>query len=260
MNIIYIGDIFGRPGRRAVREILPELKKQYQPALVLANGENMASGGGFTVETYREVLESGVDFLTSGDHTWDRPEIYPILKTQNEKLLRPANYPDRDPGRGWTDILVGKTRVRLINLLGNVFIRHHLPSPFYTLDRILDDAHRPAITIVDFHAEATSEKIAFSWYADGRVSAVVGTHTHVQTNDARLLPGGTAALTDLGMTGPRDGVIGMDKNLIVESYLTQMPWERAVQTGPVILSGAFIEVDETSGQATQIEIIKRELD
>lgn len=260
MKIIYIGDIFGRPGRRAVKEILPDLKKEYQPDLVLANGENMASGGGFTVETYREVLDAGVDYMTSGDHTWDKPEIFPILETQSEKLLRPANYPERDPGRGWSDILVGKTRVRLINLLGNVFIRPNLPSPFYTLDRILDDAHRPAITIVDLHAEATSEKIAFSHYADGRVSAVVGTHTHVQTNDARILPGGTAALTDLGMTGPRDGVIGMDKDVIVESYLTQMPWQHEVQSGAIIFSGAYIEIDDQTGKADKIELIKRQIE
>lgn len=260
MNIIYIGDIVGRPGRRAIREILPELKKEYNPDLVVANGENMASGAGYTVDTYREVLEYGVDFLTSGDHVWDKADIFPILETKNEKLLRPANYPAGAPGEGWRDILVGKNRVRIINLQGRVFMRALLDSPFTTVDTILADANRPAITLIDFHAEATSEKIAFSYYVDGRVSAVVGSHTHVQTNDARILPGGTAALSDLGMTGPRDGVLGVQKEVIIEASVSQLPWKYEVATGPIILSGVYLEVDDETGKATKIELIKRESD
>ncbi len=258
MKLIYIGDIVGRPGRRAVREILPELKSQYQPDVVFANGENMASGAGYTTDTYREVLEYGIDFFTSGDHVWDKADIFPILDTKAEKLLRPANYPEQDPGRGWDDVVIGKHRIRLINLQGNVFMKASLESPFITIDRILADAHRPAITIVDLHAEATSEKIAFSYYVDGRVSAVVGTHTHVQTNDARILEHGTAALSDLGMTGPRDGVLGVQKEIIIQGQRNQMPWKYEVATGPIILSGAYIEIDEETGQATKIELIKVE--
>lgn len=257
MKIIFIGDIVGRPGRRAVREILPELKTEYKPDLVIANGENMASGLGLTVNTYHEVLDSGVDYLTSGDHVWDKPDIFPILESKTEKLLRPANFPERDPGRGVADIMVRKTRIRLINLMATVFMRHELASPFELVDEILGSSHRPAITIVDFHGEATSEKIAFSYYVDGRVSAVFGTHTHVQTNDARILPGGTAALTDTGMTGPRDGVIGVKKELIIEAQLTKMPWIYEVAPGPIVLSAVLVEVDE-SGKATSIELIKRE--
>lgn len=260
MKIIFIGDIVGRPGRRAIREIVPELRKKHQPDFVIANGENMASGAGLTVDTYREVMEYEIDYLTSGDHVWDKPDIYPILETKNEKLLRPANYPSKDPGEGVRDILVGKERIRLINLQGNVFMRAHLTSPFEMIDTILSDERRPVITIIDFHAEATSEKIAFSHYVDGRVSAVVGTHTHVQTNDARILKGRTAAITDLGMTGPRDGVIGASKELIIGSYLTQMPWKYEIATGPIVLFGAVLDLDEKSGQATSVELIKEEQD
>lgn len=260
MRILFIGDIVGRPGRRAVREMLPAIKKEYKPDITIANGENMASGAGFTVDTYREVLESGVDYMTSGDHVWDKVDIFPILDTKSEKLLRPANYPARDPGRGFVDLMVGQDRLRLVNLMGNVFMRANLVSPFETIDNILADPNRPKVTLIDFHAEATSEKIAFSYYVDGRVSAVVGTHTHVQTNDARVLEGGTAALTDTGMTGPRDGVIGVDKETIVESYLAQMPWKYEVATGPIVLSAVFIEVDNDSGKATKLELIKKEME
>lgn len=260
MKILYIGDIVGRAGRRAVRELVPQLKAEHQLDLVIANGENMASGAGYTVSTYQEVLEAGVDYLTSGDHIWDKPEIFPILESQSEKLLRPANFPSGDPGRGMVDILVGQTRVCLINLMGNVFMRANLESPFHVIDRLLAEPNRPTIILVDLHAEATSEKIAFSYYVDGRVSAVMGTHTHVQTNDARILPGGTAALSDLGMTGPRDGVLGVEKDEIVKSFLTQMPWKREIASGPVILSGALLEIDEATGKAMSIELIKRELD
>lgn len=259
MRLLFIGDIFGRPGRRAVRELLPELKTEYKPDLVIANGENMASGSGFTLTTYHEVLESGVDFLTSGDHVWDREEIYPILDTKNEKLIRPANYPERNPGRGYEDILVGKERIRIISLQGNVFMRANLEQPFATIDRILADPNRPTMTFIDFHAEATSEKIAFSHYVDGRVSAVVGTHTHVQTNDARILAGGTAALTDVGMTGPRDGVIGEDKEHIIAHYLDQMPWRHEVAGGAIQFSAVVIDIDPETGRANSIELIKREL-
>ncbi len=259
MKLIFIGDIVGRPGRRAIRELVPELRAQYQPDLVIANGENMASGSGFTIDTYREVLDYGVDFLTSGDHVWDKTDIYPILDTKTEKLIRPANFPDQDPGRGYDDIVVGKTRVRIVSLMCNVFMRANLASPFLTVDKILADSNRPEITIIDLHGEATSERIAFSYYVDGRVSAVFGTHTHVQTNDARILEKGTAAVTDVGMTGPRDGVIGVQKEIIIEAQLKQMPWQYEVASGPIQLNGAYVEIDDATGKATHVELIKREL-
>ncbi len=259
MKIIFIGDITGRPGRRAIRELVPELRAEFKPDLIIANGENMAAGAGLTVPTYQEVLENGVDFLTSGDHIWDKTDIFPILETKSEKLIRPANYPERDPGRGYEDVAVGKNRVRIINLMGNVFMRANLVSPFVLVDHILSTPDCPKIVLIDFHAEATSEKIAFSYYVDGRVSAVLGTHTHVQTNDARILAGGTAALTDVGMTGPADGVIGADKQVIVESYLTQMPWKYEIADGSVELSAVYLELDESTGKATKIELIKKQL-
>lgn len=259
MKIIFIGDIFGRPGRRAIRELVPVLREQYKPDLIVANGENMASGAGFTASTYAEVIEAGVDWLTGGDHTWDKDDIYPILESKKEKLIRPANYPVGVPGRGYEDIMVGDQRLRLVSLQGGVFMRADLVSAFTTIDQILTENNCPKAVFIDFHAEATSEKVAFSHYVDGRVSAVVGTHTHVQTNDARILEQGTAALTDVGMTGPRDGVIGEDKQVIINHYLTQMPWRHEVSTGPIQLSAVLIDIDAKSGRANSIELIKEEL-
>lgn len=260
MRLLFIGDIMGRPGRRAIRELVPQLKAEFKPDLVIANGENMASGAGITTSTYHEILDAGVDFMTSGDHIWDKEEIYSILETKAEKLIRPANYPAKNPGRGYEDILVGKDRIRIVNLQGNVFMRADLEQPFYAIDRILEEGNCPKAVFIDFHAEATSEKIAFSHYVDGRVSAVVGTHTHVQTNDARILAGGTAALTDAGMTGPRDGVIGEEKSVIIDHYLTQMPWRHEIAAGAVQLSAVLIDLDPTTGKAEHIELIKRELE
>ncbi len=259
MKILFIGDIVGRPGRRAVRELLPALKQELKPDIVLANAENAAAGFGLTADTYAELLESGIEYMTLGNHTWDKPEIIPILATKTAKLLRPANFPAADPGRGYADILVGKERLRLINLIGQVFMGKRSESPFLAIDTILADPNRPTATLIDFHGEATSEKIAFSYYVDGRASAVIGTHTHVQTNDARILEQGTAVLTDCGMTGPRDGVLGLEREIIVRSYLTSQPWKGEVATGPIILSAVLVEIDTESGHATNIELIKREM-
>lgn len=260
MKLLFIGDIVGRPGRRVVRELVPQLRAEFSPDIVIANGENMASGAGFTIETYREVLDCGVDFMTSGDHIWDKDVIYPILETKAEKLIRPANYPEQNPGRGYDDLMVNGQRIRIVNMMGNVFMRADLESPFTKIDEILQGENRPLITMIDFHAETTSEKIAFTHYVDGRVSAVFGTHTHVQTNDARILSGGTAALTDTGMTGPRDGVIGEDKAHIINHYLTMMPWKHEIATGAIQLSAVYVEIDDATGKATKIELIKREIE
>ena len=258
MKILFIGDINGRPGRRAVREFLPELKAEYQPDLVIANGENMASGFGLTPDTYQEVMDYGIDCMTTGNHVWDKADIIPILETKSEPLLRPANFPSKDPGRGYDDIMVGKERIRVVNLMGQVFMKQRTTSPFEKIDEILADPSCPKVVFIDFHAETTSEKIAFAYYVDGRASMAVGTHTHVQTNDARILAGGTAALTDAGMTGPRDGVIGVDKDIIIKSYLTSMPWKGEVASGAIILSGLVVDIDPETGKATSIELIKRE--
>ncbi len=260
MRILFIGDINGRPGRRAVRELLPQLKTEYAPDLVIANGENMASGFGLTPDTYHEVMEYGIDCMTTGNHVWDKADIIPILETKSEPLVRPANFPAKDPGKGYFDVKVGKERVRVVNMMGQVFMKQRTTSPFEMIDTILAEPDCPKVVIVDFHAETTSEKIAFSFYVDGRVSFVVGTHTHVQTNDARVLAGGTAALTDAGMTGPRDGVIGVDKDIIVKSYLTSMPWKGEVASGAIILSGVVVDIEPETGKATHIELVKREIE
>ncbi len=260
MKILFIGDINGRPGRRAIRELLPQLITEYKSDMVIANGENMASGFGLTADTYREVMDYGIDCMTTGNHVWDKSDIIPIIETKAEPLLRPANFPAKDPGKGYVDIMAGQNRVRVINLMGQVFMKQKTNSPFDVIDTILAEANCPKIVFIDFHGEVTSEKIAFAFYVDGRASMVVGTHTHVQTNDARILAGGTGALTDAGMTGPRDGVLGVDKDIIVNSYLTSLPWKGEVASGAIILSGVIVDIDAETGKATHIELVKREIE
>ena len=253
MRILMIGDIIGQPGRKAVRALLPELKAELQIDLVIANGENTAGGFGITQDTAYQLLESGVDILTSGNHIWDQKEIIPYMD-EGLPLIRPANYPDA-PGRGyWIE-----GDVMVLNLMGRVFMPA-LDCPFRTATRILEEVHRtgaPKVIVVDFHAEATSEKQAMGWYLDGRVSAVLGTHTHVGTVDTRILPRGTAYLTDVGMTGPMDSVIGSDTNAVLERFLTGMPQRLTVGGGAVVLNSALVDVDVESGKATDVVRVDR---
>ena len=249
MRILMIGDVIGKPGRRAVQSIAPLLRQEHGIDLVIANGENTAGGFGLTMDTAYELLDNGVDVLTSGNHIWDQKEIIPYLE-EGLPLVRPANYPDA-PGRG-TLIHNG---VMVVNLMGRVFMPP-LDCPFRTADKILKDAgtpETPAVIIVDFHAEATSEKQAMGWYLDGRVSAVVGTHTHVGTVDKRVLPKGTAYITDVGMTGPLDSVIGSEIGPVMERFLTGMPKRLTVANGPVMMNSVLIDVDEETGKALAIE-------
>ncbi|MFQ5987737.1 MAG: YmdB family metallophosphoesterase, partial [Dehalococcoidia bacterium] len=205
MRILMVGDVIGRPGRRAVRTLLPGLRQEYNVDLVIANSENAAGGLGLTTETAEELLDFGVDVLTSGNHIWDQKEILPALDG-DLAILRPLNYPPGVPGRGY----LIKGEVLVVNLVGRTFMGN-FDCPFRTMDQLLEElSDRPSVIIVDFHGEATSEKVALGWYLDGRVSALLGTHTHVGTIDARLLPKGTAFITDVGMTGPVDSVIGDD--------------------------------------------------
>ena len=253
MRILMVGDVIGKPGRRAVQTLIPSLRREHGIDFVIANGENTAGGFGLTADTANELLESGVDVLTSGNHIWDQKEIIPYLD-EGLPLVRPANYPDA-PGRG---SLLHKN-VLVVNLLGRVFMPA-LDCPFRTADAILREAEasdKPAVIIVDFHAEATSEKQALGWYLDGRVSAVLGTHTHVGTVDYKILPKGTAYVSDVGMTGPMDSVIGSDANVVIDRFLTGMPQRLPVASGPVILNSVMIDVDEETGKARSIERLDR---
>jgi 2',3'-cyclic-nucleotide 2'-phosphodiesterase len=256
LRILMIGDIIGKPGRQAVRALLPELRREYDIDLVIANGENTAGGFGITLETAYELLDCGVDVLTSGNHIWDQKEIIPHMD-EGIPLIRPANYPDA-PGRGyWV-----QEGVMVMNLMGRVFMPP-LDCPFRTADAVLREARESedfTVAVLDFHAEATSEKQGMGWYLDGRVSAVLGTHTHVGTVDARILPKGTAYLTDVGMTGPTNSVIGSSVDAVLDRFLTGMPQRLAVASGPVMLNSVLIDVDRNTGKASAIQRIDRMVD
>ncbi len=251
-----VGDVIGRPGRRAARALLPGLRQEYAIDLIIANGENAAGGIGITTQTADELFESDVDVITSGNHIWAQREIIPTLDS-SPAILRPLNYPNGVPGHGY--FIRGEAMV--VNLIGRTFIGN-FDCPFRAIDQLLEDLadNKPPVIIVDFHAEATSEKVAMGWYLDGRVSAVLGTHTHVGTVDARLLPKGTAHSTDVGMTGPIDSVIGDDVNTVLTRFLTQLPYRISVGKGSVILNSVLVEIEETTGRAKHIKRIDREFE
>lgn len=255
VNILFIGDIVGAPGRQAVSRELHRLIDRYRIDLVIANGENAAGGFGITEEKARELFSLGIDVLTSGNHVWDKKESYSYIRRE-ERLVRPANYPPETIGRGSTIVrTAGGISVGILNLEGRVFM-NSLDCPFRTADReIVRLKEQANIVFVDFHAEATSEKVALGWYLDGKVSAVIGTHTHVQTADERILPGGTAYMTDAGMTGSFDSVIGVKKELAVERFTTQMPVRFEVAKKDIRLNGAVLGIDEMSGSALSVERI-----
>jgi metallophosphoesterase (TIGR00282 family) len=255
MNILAIGDIIGRPGRQVINRYLRAIRKQYKIELVIGNGENTAGGFGLTLTTAQELLDDGINIITSGNHIFAQKEIIPYLDT-DIPILRPLNYPAGVPGRGYR--ISGK--VMVVNLIGRTFMNNY-DCPFRTMDKLLAELDKkPPIIIVDFHAEATSEKVAFGRYMDGRVSAVLGTHTHVGTIDAQILPGGTAYVTDIGMTGPTDSIIGDDADAVIQRFLTQMPHRLSVGKGKPVLNAVLVEVDEDSGKATGIKRIQREME
>ncbi len=255
MLILALGDIIGRPGRRAVRELLSDLRGQYGLDLVIANAENVASGLGLTSATAKEVLDAGVDVLTSGNHVWAQKEIIPYLDGELP-ILRPLNYPPGVPGRGY----IINRQVLIVNLIGRTFMGN-FDCPFRAMDQLLAEVkHKPPVIIVDFHAEATSEKVAMGRYLDGRVSAVLGTHTHVGTIDAHLLPQGTAYVTDIGMTGPVDSVIGDDTEAVLQRFLTMIPNRLSVGKGKTVFNAVLVSVDKSSGKALSIDRISREVE
>ena len=248
-----VGDVIGRPDRRAIRNLMPGLRRDFEPDLVVANAENAAGGKGLTSETAQELLHSGVDVLTSGNHIWAQKEIIPHLEG-DLPILRPLNYPPGVPGRGY----LWKDDILVINLIGRTFIGP-ADCPFRTSDHLLGGLERqPKAIVIDFHAEATSEKNALARYLDGRVSAVVGTHTHVGTIDARVLPRGTACVTDIGMVGPSDSIIGDEVEDVLQRFLTHIPSRLSVGKGSNIFNSVLIEVDPASGRATSIARVDRE--
>lgn len=252
MRILFIGDIVGKPGRKAVRLLLPRLRETYKPDVVLANGENMAGGAGITRDTAEEMFRLGISGLTTGNHVWDQREALEYLG-EDVPIVRPINYPPGAPGRGWMDIPVGDETLTVVNVQGRVFMRP-LDDPFRGMDAVLEELRDRHYIFVDVHAEATGEKEALSFYLDGRVSAVVGTHTHVPTADFRVLPRGTAYITDVGMVGPLNSVIGVEADGVIQRYLTQMYHRYEVAKGPVSFNAVVIDLN-ADGRATAIERI-----
>ena len=255
MNLLFIGDVVGSPGRDMVKEYVPKIKEKYRPNFTIINGENAAGGRGITEKIYREFLGSGAQAVTLGNHSWDNKEIFEFIDSA-KNMVRPANFPEGTPGKGLAFFKVNDLEVAVINLQGRTFMPP-LDCPFKKADELVEMAQeRTPFIFVDFHAEATSEKQAMGWYLDGRVSAVVGTHTHVQTADSRILPGGTGYLTDVGMTGPYDGILGMEREAVITKFLTSLPVRFEVpKAGRTQLSGVYMELDRKTGKSKKIERI-----
>jgi 2',3'-cyclic-nucleotide 2'-phosphodiesterase len=259
VKLLFIADIVGQPGRRAVRELVPKLRRERGISVVVANGENAAGGSGITAKTAEEILSGGVDIITSGDHLWDQKEAVDLLENER-RFVRPLNYPPGTPGQGSAIFQAAKLPpVGIINLQGRTFMAA-LENPFH---RALAEVERlrqwTRIIFIDFHAEATSEKVALARMLDGQVSAVVGTHTHVQTADEQIFPGGTAFLCDAGFTGPHESVIGREIEPIIRRFMTNMPQKFEVATGRVLLQGAVVEIEDTTGRAVSIARVSEAL-
>ncbi len=255
-NVLMIGDVVGKLGRRTVAAVLPEVRRSLEVDLVIANGENTAGGRGLTPATAQNLYDAGVDVLTSGNHIWENRDVYPLLDGA-DPVIRPLNYPDGTPGDG----IYKRDDIAVINLMGRTFMGINLDCPFRAVDQALDGLDDYPIVLVDLHAEATSEKVGMGHYLDGRVSAVVGTHTHIPTADARVLPKGTAYVSDLGMVGALNSVLGMETEPVLERFLNQRPnrWN-PVDKGPAIFNSVIISIDRTSGRATSIERVDREVE
>lgn len=253
LKLLFLGDVIGEPGRRAVIETLPVLKKEREIDFIVVNGENAAAGRGITPKISIDLLRAGAAVITTGDHIWDQKEIVSYIATE-PRLLRPINYPEGTPGQGSIILDTPKGKVGVINVQGRTFMLPHLENPFRIIEKeVMRLREETAVIFVDVHAETTSEKIAMGRFLDGKVSAVIGTHTHTQTADEQIFPGGTAFLCDAGMCGPSESVLGRDIDPIVQRFLTNMPVQFPVAKGPVKLHGAVVEIDEQSGRALSIE-------
>lgn len=260
LKILFIGDISGKIGRETVNKILPKLKRDLKPDLVIANAENIAHGTGVTEKTLKEVMEAGIDWFTCGDHSFDREKEFDVY--DNLPILRPANFPPNSPGSGYKVIKINKHKILLINLVGRVFMHMDYDCPFRKLDEILSDKSldkkKLSAIIVDIHAEATSEKNALGHFADGRVSAVLGTHTHIMTADHKVTENGTAYITDTGMVGAADECIGVDKENIIKMFLTQIKQKHVIlEKGRAIFNAALITIDSKTKKATEIKPITK---
>lgn len=254
IRVLMVGDVIGRPGRTAFADIVPGLRRDLAIDLVVVNGENSASGRGISLQTARALRSGGADVITTGNHVWAHPEIDDVLKDKHLRVIRPANYGENLPGKGWVTVSVRHHEVTIINLIGRVFM-NPVDDPFRTVDGLLSSQMgypARANVIVDFHAEATSEKVAMGWHLDGRVSAVVGTHTHIATADARMLSKSTAYVTDLGMVGPRDSVIGSEIEASLGRFTTGRPGRQSVAEGPIMFNAVLVELDATTGHGRMI--------
>jgi metallophosphoesterase (TIGR00282 family) len=261
IKILFIGDTYGDPGRKAVERFVPAMKRSGEVDFVVCNAENSAHGAGLTESVAKELFTNGCDVLTGGDHFFDRKKEIEDYASKEPRVLRPANFPKGLPGRGSTVIECKGIKIGVIHVAGQVFMRYHFASPFLAADEEIAKVKKEGaqLIVVDLHAEATSEKYAFSWYADGRVAAVVGSHTHVQTADERVTEKGTACLTDLGMTGPYDSVIGAQKEFIIERFLTQVGGKKEIAQNDVKLCGAIVNCDPHTGRAVSIERVQKKL-
>lgn len=264
IRIIMFGDVVGRIGRRALAEIVPKWRKKYKPDLIIANAENIAHGKGVTPTTLREVMQAGVDFFTGGNHIFDNKAGLEVFSSPEFKdhIIRPQNYPGKVPGEGHKIIEVGTKKIMIANLNGQVFFREGFDSPFLALDKIVMKAAKEKVPLViDFHAEATSEKVAFGYYVDGRAAAVLGTHTHVPTADARILPQGTGYISDIGMVGEKDSIIGVKKEVIINNFVTQIPqMHQFAEKGSCEVNAVLFEIDARRKICTKIERLHQTID
>lgn len=254
MRILFIGDIVGKVGRNAIAEYLPKIKQAYKPTVTIVNAENAAHGKGLTEKLYKELLRDGVDFMTMGNHTYGQREIYDFIDDA-KRMVRPANFPSEAPGVGMRFIQINEIKLAIINLQGRSFMQD-IDDPFKKADKLIEEAKKETDYIfVDFHAETTSEKNAMGWYLDGRASVMVGTHTHIQTSDERILPNGTGYITDVGMTGYYDGILGINRDEVIERFITSLPQRHVVPNdGRSVLSGVIIDLDK-EGKTKHIERI-----
>lgn len=257
MNLLFIGDIVGKPGRRAVKEFLPEIMKEKQVDFCIANAENAAGGSGITHVVAQELYKMGIDAITMGNHTWAKKEVFSFIDSDS-KIVRPANYSNGVPGKGSGTICKNSKKIGIVNALGRIYMEN-INCPFEAVEREIQELKKSVkIIIVDFHAEATSEKSALAWFLDGKVSAVIGTHTHVQTADEKILLFGTSFISDVGMTGPAEGILGIQRDIIINRFLTGLPEKFELAHGAIQFSAVYIEIDEVTGKTTKIERILRQ--
>lgn len=259
MRFLILGDVVGRPGREAVTKTLPALREDYSPDHVIINIENMAHGNGISPDTWEEAKRWEASVYTTGDHAWDNEKGVPLLDDARWPLIRPVNYPAGVPGRGWHVLTSGAYRVAVVNLQGQVFFKNHPLSPFAAIDTLLAGELAEAdVVLIDFQAEATSEKRALGWHVDGRVSAIWGTHTHVPTADAQILPGGTGYVSDIGMAGLHHSIIGADKDISLKHFRTQLKVKHTYDSGgPLEVGGVVVDIDPSTGRTTHIELVRR---